>query len=327
MAVDLPTPVVSLVKDVTGAAGVGRVELVQTLWSGYGQLVRCALDGGSAPSVIVKHVRWPGEHRHPRGWSSDRSHQRKVRSYEVETHWYRAYASSCVASCRVPACLAVEHLGDEVVLVLEDLDQAGFAARRSSVTDTELLACLSWLAHFHARFFGRAPDGLWPVGTYWHLATRPDELVVLDDGPLKRGAAEIDRRLSSTPYLTLVHGDAKLANFCFSRDGRKVAAVDFQYVGGGCGVKDVAYFLGSCLSEDACEARETELLDHYFGALGDALSARGLELDVAALEADWRALYPVAWTDFYRFLMGWSPGHWKIHRYSERLAREVLASL
>ena len=50
-------------------------------------------------------------------------------------------------------------------------------------------------------------------------------------------------------------------------------------------------------------------------------------MDFAALEADWRALYPVAWTDFYRFLQGWSPGHWKLHRYSERLASAVLESL
>ena len=49
--------------------------------------------------------------------------------------------------------------------------------------------------------------------------------------------------------------------------------------------------------------------------------------DVHALEADWRALYPVAWTDFSRFLQGWSPGHWKLHRYTARLEREVLASL
>ena len=46
-----------------------------------------------------------------------------------------------------------------------------------------------------------------------------------------------------------------------------------------------------------------------------------------ALETGWRALYPVAWTDFFRFLQGWSPGHWKIHAYSERLAREVLEHL
>jgi len=38
-------------------------------------------------------------------------------------------------------------------------------------------------------------------------------------------------------------------------------------------------------------------------------------------------LYSVAWTDFYRFLKGWSPGHWKIHSYSERLAHEVVSQL
>jgi len=35
----------------------------------------------------------------------------------------------------------------------------------------------------------------------------------------------------------------------------------------------------------------------------------------------------VAWTDFFRFVQGWSPGHWKHHRYSQRLAREVLEGL
>ena len=92
-------------------------------------------------------------------------------------------------------------------------------------------------------------------------------------------------------------------------------------------MKDVAYFLGSCLCEDECERQETALLDYYFEALKGALREKGTALDVEALEADWRALYPLAWTDFFRFLQGWSPGHWKIHRYSKRLAREVLEQL
>jgi hypothetical protein len=68
-------------------------------------------------------------------------------------------------------------------------------------------------------------------------------------------------------------------------------------------------------------------LDFYFQALKDALASRDKVLDFASLESDWRALYPVAWTDFFRFLQGWSPGHWKIHSYSERLARDVLDGL
>ena len=149
----------------------------------------------------------------------------------------------------------------------------------------------------------------------------------LDDGPLKAAASTIDERLSKSSFQTFVHGDAKLANFCFGDDGGSVAAVDFQYVGGGCGMKDVAYFISSCLDEDESEAMAPDLLDRYFELLRDALERSGKAVDFAALEQDWRALYPVAWTDFYRFLQGWSPGHWKLHRYSERLAREVLDAL
>lgn len=309
------------------ARSVVGQQAVQQLWSGYGEIVRCRLDGGDLDSVIVKHVRWPEGASHPRGWNTNRSHQRKVRSYQVETAWYERYALRCDARCRVPRCLAVEADDDEVFVVLEDLDAAGFDQRRHELNDSEMSACLRWLAHFHATFLGQDPDGLWPVGTYWHLETRPDELEALDDADLKAAASQLDRQLRQTPFQTLVHGDAKVANFCFSADGRDVAAVDFQYVGGGCGMKDVAYFISSCLDEDECEARETELLDRYFGFLRQALADRDTEVDPAALERDWRTLYPVAWTDFYRFLKGWSPGHWKIHRYSERIAREVLASL
>lgn len=316
-----------LVLRATGARAIAGTQIVQSLWSGYGQILRFTLDGGRLPSVIVKHVRWPDHQNHPRGWNSDRSHERKLQSYQVETKWYDRYAQLCSETCRVPRCLALETQAGEVIMVMEDLDASGFAGRPQRVSELELDACLSWLASFHATFMGESPDGLWPSGTYWHLATRPDELDALPDGRLKDAAAIIDRQLSDSPFQTFVHGDAKLANFCFSNDGGNVAAVDFQYVGGGCGMKDVAYFISSCLDEDESEARAPALLDRYFDLLRDALERSGKQLDFAALEADWRALYPVAWTDFYRFLQGWSPGHWKLHRYSERLANEVLDSL
>lgn len=311
----------------SGATAITHTETVQSLWSGYGQIVRCYLDGAPIPSVIVKHVRWPQERSHPRGWATDIGHERKLRSYEVETAWYRTHASRCSEDCRVPRQLAIEAGETEVMMVLEDLDTSGFAGRRDRVGEAELSACLSWLANFHATFMGEASDGLWPTGTYWHLATRPDELDALDDGPLKSAAVEIDRRLNASRFQTFVHGDAKLANFCFGDGGRQAAAVDFQYVGGGCGMKDFAYFIGSCLDEDEAERQAPALLDHYFELLREALGRSDQDVDFAALEHDWRALYPVAWTDFYRFLRGWSPGHWKLHGYSERLANKVLESL
>jgi len=317
----------AVVLQAAGAQAIVETHIVQSLWSGYGQIVRCLLDGATQTSVIVKHVRWPDGRDHPYGWSSDLSHERKLKSYRVESNWYDRYASECSEACRVPRCLALETRADGVVIVLEDLDASGFVGRRERVGEVELDACLSWLANFHARFMGKRPDGLWTTGTYWHLATRPDEFDALEDGPLKTAAVTIDRRLANSPFQTFVHGDAKLANFCFSADGSQASAVDFQYVGGGCGMKDVSYFISSCLDEDDSERLGPGLLDRYFELLRDALDDAAKALDFAALEDDWRALYPVAWTDFYRFLQGWSPGHWKLHRYSERLAGEVLAAV
>lgn len=180
---------------------------------------------------------------------------------------------------------------------------------------------MAWLAKFHASYLGKVPNGLWESGTYWHLGTRPQELAVLEDQRLREAAAVIDKKLNTCEYKTFVHGDAKLANFCFAKNGQ-VAGVDFQYVGGGCGMKDVAYFIGSCLNEMECERLEAQILDTYFEHLQNEMKEKN-----EALEREWRSLYRLAWADFHRFLKGWSPGHWKINSYSERVTAEVINSL
>ena len=303
------------------------VETLQELWSGYGRILRIELADGTTKTVIAKHVKAPAAARHPRGWNSDLSHERKVVSYQVETAFYRTFASQCDRHCRVPTFLAYEEHGGETLILLEDLDAAGYPARLASVEWRHIEICLRWLAHFHATFMGSSPLGLWKTGTYWHLETRPEELEILDDLPLKNAARAIDQRLSDATHQTLVHGDAKLANFCFADDGSLVAAVDFQYAGGGCGMKDVAYFASSCMNETECERNESRLLDTYFSALEEALETLQPALDPSPILTEWTELYPVAWTDFHRFLKGWSPGHWKITAYSERLARQVIRSL
>lgn len=316
-----------IIRQATGATCIELIEVIQELWSGYGAILRYRLSGTQRKQVVVKHVQFPDHRDHPRGWNSDRSHLRKLRSYEVETAWYAQWSDRCGADCRTPHCLAVETRGDETLMVLEDLDESGFPQRRETVNKQERSACLDWLANFHATHLGCQPDGLWQQGSYWHLATRPEELAALTDQPLKQAAATIDQRLADSRYQTLVHGDAKLANFCFSADGKKVAAVDFQYVGGGCGMKDVAYLIGSCLAEGECAQLERGLLDHYFAALKQALALLQPAVDADAVEEDWRPLFPLAWTDFHRFLKGWSPGHWKLNAYSEQLARSVVRQL
>lgn len=287
---------------------VQGIELIQDLWGGYGKLLKVR---GHNRSLIVKLISYPEVKNHPRGWNSDLGHQRKIKSYQVETTWYQKFRDP---SCRAKTAQLIDagKVDQEHYLILEDLNVYGYQTTIFT-NDDFVMKALTWLAEFHRHYLNNKPTELWEVGTYWHLETRPDEWEALKEGELKEAASKIDEKLNQAKYKTLVHGDAKLANFLFSDEA---AAVDFQYVGGGVGIKDVAYFLSSVYEEGELEKWAPMCLDHYFRVL-----------NLPEVEKEWRALYPVAWCDFYRFLLGWSPGHWKINDYSERMKDEALKCL
>jgi hypothetical protein len=302
---------------------------VQALWSGYGEIRRATLSGPGASdrAVVLKYVVPPAAAVAQQDAAGARSHRRKLRSYRVEQAFYRDFAARCGEACRVPAPIHVSAEQGSVLFVLEDLDAAGFGLRRNRSSDSELRACLGWLAAFHATFLHELPEALWKVGSYWHLATRPDELQALGDRELRRAAVGLDQRLNRARFKTLIHGDAKLQNFCFAAQASGVAAVDFQYVGGGVGVKDVAYFLSSCLASERLQNEAEAHLDEYFSMLARALQEREVPIqEISALICEWRGLYPVACADFYRFLLGWEPAHDFRDPYLEAMTRGVLQS-
>lgn len=315
------------------SCGVGSCELgevIQRLWSGYGVIQKVRLIGEGVTPAVVKHVDLSAHRRNRRGWDGDISHQRKVRSYEVEDEFYRCYSQRCWPPARVPRLLGACQFsqGHGRVIVLEDLDSAGFDMRKQRVDQRDVRNCLRWIAAFHAQFLGDPGQGLWETGTYWHLATRPEEHAAMQDRLLKQAAKAIDQRLNDCKFQTLVHGDAKLANFCFANDADQlpaIAAVDFQYVGRGCGMKDVVYFLTSCLDDQQCQQQHEGLLDFYFQQLKQALGDGFVGF--SDLENEWRSMFSMAWADFNRFLNGWSPGHWKLTPFSQRLTDEALRML
>lgn len=296
---------------------VAKEELVQELWSGYGCLKRIHLSNGS--SFILKEINFASVQDHPRGWGTNISDERKRKSYQIEQNWYEGLSQKLDDITKVPA-LIYNQKGDTIALLLEDLNRLHFDQRYRSLNLDGIKRVLEWLARFHATFIGVEPEGLWPIGTYWHLDTRPEEYEIMQSGWLKENARRIDEVLNNATYKTIVHGDAKLANFCFS-NGMDVAAVDFQYVGGGCGMKDVAYFISSCLSSNESIRHESELLACYFEELRKHISDEITD----ELEEEWRTLYPVAWADFIRFLQGWAPDHYKLNEYSLRQVERAKA--
>ena len=106
-------------------------------------------------SAIVKRVRPPSVIRHPRaGPGRPRTSASCARAVERAFYLHR----EPIDAHRTARCFAAEASHDGFRLLLEDLDAAGFAARRRQPSEHEMAACLRWLASFHAHHLG-APRG------------------------------------------------------------------------------------------------------------------------------------------------------------------------
>ena len=330
--------------DRAGVALRGRETPLCSLWAGYGRVSSVAgVRGGARLPLIITRVTPPAS----APADDDGGHARKLASYVAEAAFYREVAPGLAGSrCPVAEPVAVVEAHDAppapsyaLALALTDLRPAYPVFTKGSLRPPQLRACLTWLAEFHAAFWGVAARADVPPllatreGTFWHLATRPAEYDAIprDWADLKAAAPAIDAALAAAaagPHGTLVHGDAKAANFCWTEMGNKDAAVaaaafDFQYVGRGVGARDVAYLLSSA---GGAGDNEEGLLSFYLDALLAALARRGA--DPAGYDAGvLRAHYDLACADFVRFMAGW--GWWgggsdRAAATARRVAREVL---
>lgn len=344
---------------------LSNIALIQTLWSGYGACFRALLSPqptsnppthdskiASPLKIVAKCATPPSVMHHPRGWNGLTGHKRKLSSFANENSFYRHLQPYTNSSCIVPKCIAEKRFGENTVLVMEDLASLGFTETTDTLSIEQAHVVLRWLGEFHAQFLGSKSQiahqkiNVWDEGSYWHLGTRQDEYNAMAQSPLKSAAHKIAHALSSASYQTLIHGDAKVANFCFTQQYDACAGIDFQYVGFGVGVKDVAYFLGSALSTDDQKHYTQACLTVYFDALKDAYLSRvakasktssntsrlsylppSSHICIDSVIVQWHELYSFACADFHRFLSGWSPQHWKIDEQLQIQTKKTLSML
>lgn len=296
----------------TGASKIVGVHLVQPLWGGLGELLRLELTGGAINSAILKRVLAPEEQ------STNPSMKRKWHSYQVEQRWYEKYSKRCEqVACRTARWYGNQAHGRELFLLLEDLGVAGFVPQKCP-TRRHLQLGLEWLARFHALFMFERPEELWKRGTYWNLPDRLDELERTTHPWFKAQSRALDRALKGARFQTVVHGDSKASNFLW-RNLDEAAAVDFQWVGPGCGMRDVTLLLDRCLGEEGCMVEADHWLNHYFESLQRELLRHQLDCPWEALEAEWRRLYPIAWCDHERLWQGWGQGRPSLGPYTRHL--------
>eukprot|EP00980_Cylindrotheca_fusiformis_P014941 scaffold4090_cov65-Cylindrotheca_fusiformis.AAC.3 len=225
--------------------------------------------------------------------------QRKADSYLVEANFYQHLAPSLRRTdFHLPIPYFVEkdddddddtkrrrHNNNTITICMSEIHgqpASGSFVNNSKSRHDEICAVLKWLATFHGATWGMKNQNvvglLQPVGSYWHLDTRPNEHQSIKNkgwqGRLKRAARAIDERLKNDPILQCcIHGDVKDANMLFfttsnnnnnnnkKEEELQVAMYDFQYCGKSPPTKDLAYFF--CVAAETNRDEDNIYLEFY----------------------------------------------------------------
>jgi aminoglycoside phosphotransferase (APT) family kinase protein len=331
-----------------------HVSSICSLWSGMGHIYKVQLPASSTPAasvaaaaaasggrqqaakkattLVIKHVAAPRSNK-----DLSFGDRRKADSYQVEANFYDKLATRLLMIqqhplCRVPSpYLVLRDAGkgkNEIVICMSYVESN--AKDVVSDDDEAVQAVLTWLASFHAAYWGSVAvdaivdeTGMQKQGSYWHLDTRPDEHAAMPStgwqGRLKRASKAIDGHLKNNDKMQcLIHGDAKDANVLYTRNVNtkklQVTMCDFQYVGKGPPTKDLAYYFISSVSPE----NEDRALEFYLRELTQRLNAKkSASASTSTTSAappppptmhELKASMDLAYCDFYRFMCGW--GFW-----------------
>jgi len=295
------------------------------LWGGFGSAIHITLvspdDGEGDVRCVLKRIT-PGKGR-------GIGHRRKVESYLYEAQFYQEFSPPPAAYFPNPIAISVQKESNSVLILLEDL-LPQYPESLDGYEGDSIESTIRWLAGFHAfHYEGEGSTIHDRQGSYWYLDTRPNEFENLRGQArwrrLERCARALSERLKTAgrperKHRTLLHGDAKAANFLHTSDETACAAYDFQYVGSGYGEQDLVMLL---VSSAAYMDEETE--KEYLASYNEALC----ELCPKARESHTLEIctmhYELALLDYVRFMAGW--GMWGNDEYAVRRANQILDKL
>jgi hypothetical protein len=223
----------------------------------------------------------------------------RYRAYEREHRFFSEVAVD--SDLPVPKCYGslVDAERERYILVLEDMGSMEFVDQIEGASVEHAARVIKGLARLHASTWNRdaiarmawmqGVDGEvnrtiipadfernWP--RYWEKygPTNPEgsfeigETLSRSFDQLLTRQAELSSQLG---ILSICHGDSRLDNLAFDRDGDGVYLFDWQLSFKNLGPTDVSYFLGGSLDVELRRKHEEELLRLYF----DELRAHGVE--------------------------------------------------
>ena len=205
--------------------------------------------------------------------------------YKREFDYYRRLAPD--APVRSPRLLYgdFEERGHRFVLVLEDLAPMKPGDHHAGATPDQARSAIRALARLHGRFwhdarhppmpgfFDTTSSRMRPLLQVIYLALLVPTLKQFGNcfsaetrrlaeayGPVVAG--HIGEMADSAPR-TFIHGDYRMDNLFFGDGADDIALIDWQVSGLGCGLYDVAYFLGGSVTPEVRRRIEHDALQEY----------------------------------------------------------------
>jgi hypothetical protein len=226
-----------------------------------------------------------------------------LKCYTLELGWYRELASQAQVAC--PRCLHLESANDDLdfVLLLEDLAPARQGDQLAGASVRQIEAALKQAARLHAPFWGNgradAYEWLRPSENSTNMIRmllpalypkfRERYAGRLSGDILEMGeefVAKLDGYLRRAPAATTVqHRDFRIDNILFAPDDVHAFVVDWQTLGIGAGVSDVAYLIGTSIADPAVRERQERRLVEFYAS---ELAALGVRADMGALWREYR---------------------------------------
>ena len=212
-------------------------------------------DGAGVESIIAKF---------PTLRASNLETGKGLLAYEREMRFYQNFSAEC--PLHPPAFYGGSDVSGEgdYLLLMEDLESFRFVSQLDVLSAQDASACLAGLARMHAYYWEKpeldVADSLYQfsdwadiyapiIATGWPLFQKdfgdviPAEMFPMYE-PGNAAAGAIFRYFSESRPKTLLHGDARIENFCFHRNTGAARAYDWQLAAAGPGIYDVILLLG-----------------------------------------------------------------------------------
>lgn len=232
-------------------------------------------DGGPGPATLVAKM--------AAGEAATRA--MVAPGYRAEVGFYTELAQGL--DVRTPRCWygAIVADGTSFTLLLDDIDGSAPGQQADGCSATQAQAAIRNLVGLHvprwndpgllACSFLMQPDeamadmmGQVAVSaTAGFLDRYEDELDAAEVTTLREVAPHITAwQLERLDPIAVIHGDYRLDNLLFSADDEAVV-VDWQTAAVGPPLRDVAYFLGTCVEPEQRRATEQDLVGEYHAAI------------------------------------------------------------